>query len=108
MIIRELKHKENYEFECNMSNEYADCTNHDEWGCAYLWLGDDIGVEYNFCFDNGESCCAIYKMELNNETDYMETDYDKFNHYDIDFDNPNWKEELENAMCKTLIEFFNL
>lgn len=110
ITVEELKLKNGYEFECNMSNEYKDYKNHDEWGCAFIWFGEnsEIGVEYNFCFDDGESCCAIYKMGLNEKTDYMETDYDTYVHYDIDFDNDNWKEELENAMCKALIEFHNL
>ena len=106
--VKKLKQNKEYEFECNISEEYKTYENHDEWGCAFVWLGENIGVEYNFCFDNGESCCAIYKMELNHETDYMETDYDKYNHYDVNFNNPNWKEELENAMCEAMIKFHNL
>lgn len=106
LTVEELKLDTDYEFECNMSEEYKD-NEMDEWGCAFVWL-NDIGVEYNFCIDSGENCCAIYKMEFNNKTDYMETDYDTFIHYEIDFDNPKWKTELENAMCKALIEFFEL
>ena len=106
MTIKELKEHELYDFECNMSEEYKIYTEHDEWGCAFVWLGD-IGAEYNFCVDSGESCCAIYKTETD-EDDCMETDYDEFNHYDIDFNNPKWEEELENAMCKSLIGFFGL
>lgn len=111
ITVEELKTFKAYEFECNMSEEYKDYDCHDEWGCAFAWLGD-IGVEYNFCIDNSTNkninCCAIYKMEMNNETDYMETDYDEFEHYEIDFNNPNWEAELENAMCKALIELHNL
>ena len=106
MTVEELKEEELYEFECNMSDEYKDKET-DEWGCAFVWL-NDIGVEYNFCIDSGNNCCAIYKMEINEETDYMETDYDTFIHYEIDFDNENWEQELENAMCKALIELHNL
>ena len=106
MTVEELKSNWDYEFECNMSEEYKDKET-DEWGCAFVWL-NDIGVEYNFCIDSGNNCCAIYKMEINKETDYMETDYDKYIHYEIDFDNENWKEELENAMCEALIKFHNL
>lgn len=105
MKVEELKKKESYSFECNMSEEYKDYRNHDEWGCAFAWLEDkDIGVEYNFCFDCGNSCCAIYKA-ITNSDGYLETDYSEFVHYDIDFDNDNWREEFENAMCKALIEF---
>lgn len=106
LTVEELKLHEDYEFECNMSEEYKD-SEIDEWGCAFIWL-NDIGVEYNFCIDSGENSCAIYKTEINEETDYMETDYDKYIHYEIDFDNENWKEELENAMCEALIKFHNL
>lgn len=107
MTINELKNNPLYEFECNISEEYKNIET-DEWGCAFAWLGDNIGVEYNFCIDDGESYCAIYKTEINNETDYIETDYDIFNHYDIDFDDENWMNDLEDAMCVTLIEFHNL
>lgn len=108
MTFKELKNKKGYEFECNMSKQYESYDNHDEWGCAFVWLGENIGVEYNFSLDDGESYSAIYKMEFNYDTNYMETDYNKYVHYDVDFNNENWEEELENAMCKATIEFFNL
>ena len=111
MTVKELKCKDGYEFECNMSVEFDNYKYYDEWGCAYVWL-DNIGVEYNFCIDNSTNeminCCAIYKIEMNDKTDYMETDYDTFIHYEIDFNNENWESELENAMCKALVEFYNL
>ena len=99
----ELKTKEAYEFECNISKEYADLVSCDEWGCASVWLGD-AGAEYNFCKD-GEDCSAIYKTEMNPETGCMETDYDEFIHYEIDFDDPEWEAALENAMCEALVTF---
>lgn len=111
MTIKKLKEMNGYEFECNMSDEYKDYDICDEWGCAFVWLGN-IGAEYNFCIDiNRENkeiytACAIYKIEFDNN--YMKTNYDIFVHYDIDFNKSNWKEELENAMCKALIEFYNL
>ena len=108
MLVEELKKEIGYDFECNISKKYKNYTNHDEWGCACVWLGENIGAEYNFCIDNSTNCCAIYKMEFNNKTDYMETDYSTFIHYEIDFNNRKWKTELENAMCKALIEFFEL
>ena len=113
MTVKELKNKTGYEFECNLSKE--DCINvdyYDEWGSAFAWLGDNLGVEYNFCIDDTTdesfNCCAIYKTEINPETDYMETDYNTFIHYEIDFNNDDWAEELENAMCEALIKFHNL
>lgn len=108
MDVKVIKEREDYSFECNMSEEYKTYESHDEWGCACVWIGEDKGAEYNFCFDGGNSCCAIYKMEMNHETGYMETDYSIFVHYDIEWDKENWKEELEDAMCKALIEFFAL
>lgn len=109
MTVEELKKRDGYEFECNMDNGYRDCKDHDEWGCAYTWLGDGIGVEYNFCMQGeNENCCAIYKVEINGKTGYMETDTSVFEHYEIDFEKDNWKEELEHAMCKALIQFFEL
>lgn len=108
MTIQELKQMDDYEFECSMSEEYKDYKIHDEWGCAFLWLGEFIGVEYNFCIDNDYTACAIYKIKFNKDEHYMTTDYDTFVHYDIDFNSENWKNELENAMCNALVQFYNL
>lgn len=104
MMVNELKKYPEYEFECNMSNEYKNYNSHDEWGCAFVWVGD-VGVEYNFCIDSGENCCAIYKIVFNHETGYMETDSDTFNHYEINFNDSDWVEKLENAMCESVLEF---
>jgi len=95
-----------YEFECNIDESYKDIET-DEWGAAFVWL-NDIGVEYNFCIDSGENCCAIYKTEINPETDHMETDYNSFVHYEIDFDKADWQDKLKAAMCDTLEELHNL
>lgn len=105
---RKFQQLEGYEFECNLKKEiYSDKhSSYDEWGCAYIWLREEIGVEYNFCVDGEENCSAIYKMKFNKNTDYMETDTDTFVHYEIDFDDDNWKENLENAMCRAMIDMF--
>lgn len=95
-----------YEFECNIDESYKDMET-DEWGAAYVWLGD-IGVEYNFCIDSGENCCAIYKAEIDTETDYLETDTSSFIHYEIDFDKNDWQDKLKSAMCEALEELHNL
>ena len=114
MKIEELKQNDMYEFECNMTEEYKNYNVHDEWGCAFVWFGEIVGAEYNFCVDADYkteefyTACAIYKTVFNKETEYMETDYDTFIHYDIDFNNDNWKKELEDAMCNALIKFHNL
>ena len=103
IMVNALKKHKLYEFECNMSDELKNKTSYDEWGCAFVWLGD-IGVEYNFCIDSGENCCAIYKTNMNHETGHMETDYDEFVHYEIDFNDLDWEKKLENAMCEALLE----
>lgn len=94
-----------YEFECNLSEEYQNYDCCDEWGAATLWLNDKQGVEYNFCIDNNENCCAIYKMYCD-ENEIWETDYSIFEHYEIDFDNVNWEEELEKSMYEVAKKFF--
>lgn len=73
--------------------------NVDEWGVAELWY-DNKGVEYNYCIDDGENCSAIYKTEINEKTGYRETDYNSFIHYEVDFNNPSWKEILINELDK--------
>lgn len=110
MNIKEFQQLEGYQFECNLNKEtYGDKhSSYDEWGCAYIWLREEIGVEYNLCVDGKENCSAIYKMELNKEIDYMETDTDIFVHYEIDFDDDDWKKKLEDAMCQAMINMFGL
>ena len=103
-----LKAREDYEFECSMNEVYKECEDHDEWGCAFIFLNNEIGVEYNYCIDDGENCSGIYKTEINEKTGYIETDYEDSIHYEIDFDDKHWMENLENAMCEALIEFFEL
>ncbi len=73
--------------------------NVDEWGVAELWY-DNKGVEYNYCIDEGENCSAIYKTEINEKIGYRETDYNSFIHYEVDFNNPRWKENLINELDK--------
>ena len=115
MTIQELKVDEDYYFECNIEKERIlkeiENTNYfDEWGCAFVSVGEELGVEYNLCIDNTtdecENCSAIYKVDYNEKTKCIETDYSTFIHYEIDFNNPEWMAELENAMCKALIDFF--
>ncbi|MBO5828885.1 MAG: hypothetical protein J6R59_10610 [Paludibacteraceae bacterium] len=117
MTIKELKQKEEYSWYCNavkerVLEEIADTNCFDEWGFAYVSFGDNIGVEYNLCIDNTTSeninCSAIYRTDYNEEEDCIETDTSTFVHYEIDFNNPKWKEKLENAMCEALIKFFEL
>lgn len=89
------------EYEVNMDESYAAIEDCDEWGCAFVWIDGNKGVEYNYCvetFDGKQNRpCAFYKMELNKETGYMETDHSTYYHYEIDFSNPRWKEKLITA-----------
>ena len=113
MTIKELKNNEEYCFYCDITKrrvlkEIADTDCFDEWGCAYVSVGDELGVEYNLCVDDGENCSAIYKIDYDEESGYIETDTSTFIHYEIDFNNPKWKRELEDVMCEALIKFFEL
>ena len=117
MTVKELKRALGYNFHCNINKrttlkEIADTDCYDEWGCAYVSLGETMGVEYNLCIDNttGESIneSAIYRVDYMEENDEYETDCCTFIHYEIDFDNPRWKKKLEDAMCEALIKFFEL
>lgn len=117
MTIEELKKHNDYHFYCDISksrvlSEIVGIPYFDEWGCAYVSLGEKMSVEYNLCIDNttNENIneCAIYKVDYDEENDEYTTDCDTFIHYEIDFDNDNWREELKNAMCEALIKFFEL
>lgn len=113
MTIKELKANKEYCFECNIKKrrvlkEIADTDCFDEWGCAFISVGDELGVEYNLCVDDGENCSAIYKLNYDEESGYIETDTSTFIHYEINFDNSKWKKELEDTMCEALIKFFEL
>ena len=95
-----------YEFECNISEEMFS-----EGvilpGAAYIWF-EDIGVEFEFCIENGENYSAIYRMDKNKAGDDIETDHDEFYHYEIDPTDPEWKANLEIEMCRVLILLHDL
>jgi len=83
-------------FELCIDESYSKETCIDEWGAAQYWNGDK-GVEYNFCKDTGNDCSAIYSMSINSEG-YVETDYDNYIHYEIDFNDKHWRLKLREAM----------
>lgn len=95
-----------YEFECNISEEMfsGEVTLP---GAAYIWF-EDIGVEFEFCIENGENYSAIYRMDMNKAGDDFETDHDEFYHYEIDPTDPEWKANLEIEMCRVLILLHDL
>lgn len=92
-----------YKFELNMDDSYKQYTDIDEWGMAVIDFGT-YGAEYNFCIEEGDNYSAIYYMEYNEETGYWDTDYNYFEHYEINFNNPNWKLELKEAMYNFVID----
>lgn len=117
MTVEELKNNKEYSWQCNIAKrkilrKIANTNYFDEWDCAYVSFGEEMGVEYNLCIDNTTdeniNCSAIYKTNYNIKNDCIETDTNTFVHYEINFSNPEWKKELENAMCEALIEFFEL
>lgn len=95
-----------HKFECNISEEMFS-----EGvilpGAAYIWF-EDIGVEFEFCIENGENYSAIYRMDMNKAGDDFETDHDEFYHYEIDPTDPEWKANLEIEMCRVLILLHDL
>lgn len=98
-----------YGYEINMDESYADAKNIDEWEVAFLWFDDNCGVEYNFCIDNSTNeninCSAIYKFDTN-EDGYIETDTNKFIHYEVDFTDKQWVKKLVEAMTIAAESFF--
>jgi hypothetical protein len=94
------------EFEINFTPEEIDRSGIDIWGAAFLWVDDDRGVEYNLCYDNGICECAIYKTEMNKETDYMSTDYSTFEHYEVNPEDKHWKVNLILAMENAAHKFW--
>ena len=78
----------------------------DEWGCVYCWGSDNkSGVEYNYCHENGEDYSAFYKMYPDDEG-FLHTDSSKFIPYEIDWSDPNWKEELKIAAVQAYYQFY--
>ena len=97
---------DNFIFELNMNDSYKDCKSIDEWEMAVVWAGY-YGAEYNLCLQDGDNYSAIYFMEYNEETGYWDTDYSCFKHHEVDFNNPNWKLDLKEAMYDFVIDMIN-
>ena len=79
----------------------------DSWGdISCVSEKDNIGIEYNFCIDNstGENIneSAFYVMYYEPETGYWDTDPSDFVHYEIDFDDPKYKEKTKEFATKLL------
>lgn len=83
-----------------------DCENEDYWGAGFAWY-KSYGVEYNFCVDGEENASAIYLMRYNSEIDDMETDHDKYIHYEINFEEKDWKERFLEKMGMVLLNYYS-
>lgn len=102
MTVEELKNNPKYEFECNINpSNYIGKNTYDDWGAGFIWI-NDVGVEYNICKDYGEDLSAIYYTEIGDDG-YMHTSYSLFVPYEIDFNDPNWEENFETALCNGMI-----
>lgn len=86
------------EYEINIDKSYKNKDNIDEWGAAFCWINNNDGAEYNICIDGGLNSSAIYRTKFNEKTEFMETDYDDFEHYEIDFDDIEWRDKLKKAL----------
>ena len=91
-------------FELNINDEYKNINNIDEWGCAFVFH-DGNGVEYNYCRENNEDYSAIYYFTYDEINGHINTNYNAFVRYKIDFKDINWKSELKNTMEKVLNNF---
>ena len=103
-----------YSFDCNISEkDYYNNLGDSEieiWAAAFLWdENKNVGVEYNFSIDmtmdEPENCSAIYKS-CNNDEGNLETDYNEYISYEIDFYEDAWRDELKKAMYEALLEFY--
>ena len=93
--------------DCVMSPD--DCEDEDYcdyWGAGFAWY-KNYGVEYNFCVDGEENASAIYLMRYNPEMDDMETDHDKYIHYEINFEEKDWKERFLEKMGMVLLNYYS-
>ena len=78
----------------------------DIWGAAFAWTQSGYdGVEYNLCIDETGNHSAIYYTTYSAEKDYMETDYSRFCHYEIDFSDKDWSKKLCDKMFSSLDGF---
>lgn len=97
-----------YEYEINMvKDDYIGNDDYDEWGAAFLWskANSNFGVEYNIACDTGYNESAIYLTTFNSHDGVLETDYSIFEPYEINWDDPDWEQELVKAMWKVFKDF---
>lgn len=88
-------------FTCDINpNDYIGRDGYDDWGLADFMKGK-YGVEYNMCRD-GKDQSAWYSTEQANDG-IIQTNYNRFVKYTIDFSDSNWEEKL----LQSAIEAFN-
>lgn len=103
----------NIEYEDNLPDEtyILDGTKNngivDEWGDCMAWCEDcDLGLEYNLCIDNTRGDMvdesAFYVMHRTPGSEYWDTDSDNFTPYEIDYNDPNWREKIKDFAIKLL------
>lgn len=92
------------DFSDEIINEYMNKENIDEWGVATVTINEEYGAEYNICIDDGDNESAIYFQELDENGGFWQTDFSNCKHYEIDFNNPNWREDLEKEMKNYLLK----
>ena len=93
----------NFHFSDEIIDMYMDKENIDEWGVATVTIDGLYGAEYNICIEDGNNESAIYFQELD-ENNFWQTDFSNYKHYEIDFNNPNWKEDLKKEMKNYLLK----
>ena len=81
----------------------------DEWGVVQCCdEASGLGVEYNFCIDwyQGEMYneCAFYTMHYNPDQNWWDTDPDDFVHYEIDFNDPDYRKKIKEFAISLLTE----
>lgn len=89
-------------FDDEIIKEYNNKQNIDEWGYALITINNKYGAEYNLCIEDGNNYSAIYFQECD-EKGIWQTDFTDCKHYEVDFLNPIWKNNLEEEMKKYLI-----
>ena len=84
----------------------------DEWDYIHCEVpGCNIALTYNLYLDftdgDLENSSAFYVMYYDPHTRDYEVDYSDFYHYEIDFDDPNWRANVEAFAKNLLLDIIN-
>lgn len=98
-----VKHKVKYYADLDLDSIWQDKVD-DTWDVAAIYTdlgwGEIGGAEYHYCFDGKVDNSVIYKTDGNlRDREFTEP-------YEIDFDEPDWKERLINKMIECIEEWF--